>query len=402
MKRSSHEKGGESTMQSLRFRKVALVAAIACASAGSLWARDGRRINLPARGKLTPVQRLNREGVEQIKKNNYEGAEALFYKAYLYDPADPFTLNNLGYVAELEGQIDRARTFYHLASEQSSDANIDRSNVSHLEGRVMKDALVNLQDAPMRVNRMNIDAMRLLAQERGFDAVALLRQALALDPRNPFTLNNLGVANEATGDYESAMRFYQAAAATGASEPASISMDRTWKGKSVSEMASASARRLERRTQDIGSRESRAVMLTMRGVFEINQSDWPAAREDFLQAYALDPSSAFCLNNRAYVAERDGDLETAQHFYMKAQQADNAGATVGLSTDRSFTGMRLGAVAKDSDGKVGAALEDYSRRRREQKGPVKLTPRGGASNETAPAENPPAGPASTPPPQPPQ
>jgi hypothetical protein len=145
-------------------------------------------------------------------------------------------------------------------------------------------------------------------------------------------------------------------------------------------------------------------MLTMRGVFEINQNDWPAAREDFLHAYSLDPSSAFSLNNRGYVAERDGDLETAQYFYAKAQQGQNAGATVGLATDRSSRGRTLGAVAMDSDVKVDAALEDYSRKRREQKGPVKLTPRGGASNESpaTPTQNAPAGPTNVPPPQPPQ
>ena len=51
------------------------------------------------------MQRLNREGVEAVKRHDYEKAEALFLKAYLYDPADPFTLNNLGYISELQGQL---------------------------------------------------------------------------------------------------------------------------------------------------------------------------------------------------------------------------------------------------------------------------------------------------------
>src|SRR5258706_9350630 len=61
------------------------------------------KIPLPQRSKLTPVQRLNREGVDAIRNHRYEKAKALFYKAYLFDPDDPFTLNNLGYVSELEG-----------------------------------------------------------------------------------------------------------------------------------------------------------------------------------------------------------------------------------------------------------------------------------------------------------
>jgi hypothetical protein len=59
------------------------------------------RIVLPKRSSPTPVQRLNREGVDAVKKNSVDKAKRLFYQAYLLDPDDPFTLNNLGYVAEL-------------------------------------------------------------------------------------------------------------------------------------------------------------------------------------------------------------------------------------------------------------------------------------------------------------
>ena len=74
------------------------------------------KITLPKRSKLTPVQRLNQEGVEAVQKHHYEKATALFYKAYLYDPDDPFTLNNLGYISELNGQVDRAQHFYDMAA----------------------------------------------------------------------------------------------------------------------------------------------------------------------------------------------------------------------------------------------------------------------------------------------
>ena len=60
------------------------------------------KINIPKHSKLTPVQRLNREGVEAVRKHNYKKAEELFYKAYLFDPGDAFTLTNLGYIAELQ------------------------------------------------------------------------------------------------------------------------------------------------------------------------------------------------------------------------------------------------------------------------------------------------------------
>ena len=108
--------------------KSLLVAAIFLLGMQISWAREGLRITLPRRTQLTPVQRLNREGVDAIKKHDYDRAGVLFYKAYLYDPTDPFTLNNLGYVSELQGQLDRARRFYDLALKQSSGADIDLSN----------------------------------------------------------------------------------------------------------------------------------------------------------------------------------------------------------------------------------------------------------------------------------
>src|SRR5205823_9212799 len=50
------------------------------------------RITLPKRSKPTPVQKLNREGVNAVNKHDYEKAKKLFYKAYLIDPNDPLTL----------------------------------------------------------------------------------------------------------------------------------------------------------------------------------------------------------------------------------------------------------------------------------------------------------------------
>ena len=61
------------------------------------------RIALPKRATTTPVQQLNREGVKAVNKHHVDKAKKLFYQAYLLDPDDPFTLNNLGYISELEG-----------------------------------------------------------------------------------------------------------------------------------------------------------------------------------------------------------------------------------------------------------------------------------------------------------
>src|SRR5215469_10932899 len=108
------------------------------------------KITIPKPSKLTPVQRLNREGVQAVRKHDYKKAEELFYKAYLFDPDDAFTLTNLGYIAELQGQIDRAQQFYALATEQSSDAIVDLSSKSQLQGQPMRAAL-DISNTPLEI-----------------------------------------------------------------------------------------------------------------------------------------------------------------------------------------------------------------------------------------------------------
>src|ERR1700677_3143894 len=153
--------------------KIIVSSAVIAILGSQAWAGDVLTIKIPRHSELTPVQKLNREGVEAVKKREYEKAASLFYKAYLYDPSDPFTLNNLGYISELQGELDRAHKFYELASEQGCNANIDMSNAKNREGKPMQAAFESLQDVPMRVNRMNVDAIDLLEQSRGFEAVAL-------------------------------------------------------------------------------------------------------------------------------------------------------------------------------------------------------------------------------------
>ena len=351
------------------------------------WAKD-LKIKIPRHSEMTPVQRLNREGVEAVQKRQYEKAEGLFLKAYLYDPGDPFTLNNLGYISELQGDLDRALRFYKLAAEQGSSASIDRSNAKQLEGKPIEYALNGLSDGPMRVNHINVEAVALLSENRTSEADSLLQRAVAMDPHNAFTLNNLGVARESVGDYEGALRYFDQAAQLHSSEPVVVTLDRTWRGKSVSEMAAESARRLEQRLQNTDSAQAQAALLTVRAVSATNRNDWQAARRDFLKAYSLDPNSAFSLNNLGYVSERDGDLETANFFYMKARQADDANARIGLATSSLAEGQHLEVVAADSQQKVGGELDRYRQARHAEPGNVELERRDGTPVDTNPAPAP--------------
>ena len=247
----------------------------------------------------------------------------------------------------------------------------------------MQYAFENLQDIPMRVNRMNVDAMTLLSEHQGFEAVSLLRKALALDAMNPFTLNNLGVADESIGDYSGALASYTSAAAIHSAKRVAITQDRTWRGRSVSVMAAASARRLVDRMKKMDITERNAAMLTLRGVSATNRNEWLVARQDFLDAYSLDPFSAFSLNNRGFVAEMDGDLETAQDFYEKARQASGSDDRIGLATQLLSEGKKLSSIAATNNLEVNRELEIYSQKRHQETGPIELTPRGNVPGDSS-------------------
>jgi Flp pilus assembly protein TadD len=335
------------------------------------WGGD-LKLTIPRHSQLTLVQRLNREGVDAIRKQQYEKAETLFYKAYLFDPGDPFTLNNLGYISELQGQLERAQKFYALSSEQATDAVIDHASAKALEGKPMRDAFGMLRDAPMQVDRLNFEAVRLLSADRGREADVLLQKALALEPHNIFTLNNIGVAREARGDYDEALAYYTAVADSHSTEPVVVTLNRAWRGKPVSVMAADSAKKLRERMQKTATVQAQAALLAVRGVSATNRNDWPVARQDFLKSYSLDPYSAFSLNNIGYLSEMDGDLETAEFFYAKAEKASDATVRIGLASRSFAEGKHLLAVATDSDQKVDGKIVLENQARRRHASPIEL------------------------------
>src|SRR5260370_28672079 len=113
------------------------------------------RLTLPKRSKSTPVQNLNRDGVKAIQKHDYSEAKKLFYKAYLLDPDDPFTLNNLGYIAELEGDVDRAQRFYQLSQDQKSQATVDRASNDNIKGKTVAEVAGHAQTGNVQSNVLN-------------------------------------------------------------------------------------------------------------------------------------------------------------------------------------------------------------------------------------------------------
>lgn len=356
-----------------------------------LWAgtAEGQnlRINIPKRSKPTPVQKLNRDGVKAIEKHDYAKAKRLFYQAYLLDPNDPFTLNNLGYVAELEGEIERAQRFYALAAENPSEARVDQASSPELEGQSVAKVAGQAQENQMQVNRLNVAAIGLLQRDRAPEADILLQRALRINPNNPFTLNNLGFAQEKQGEWEKALGYYSQAARTGSQEPVIVTVNSKWRGKTIGDVAAENADQIRSLMRKRESLSARVARLNLRGVSALNRNERRAARAYFEEAHRLDPNDAFTLNNMGYVAEMDGDRETANFFYRKAEEAERAYARVDVASRREAEGQPLGNVAERSNLIVDARMQQELEAKRRQGGPIVLKRRDNTPVVTQPPES---------------
>lgn len=346
------------------------------------------RIPLPKKSKFTPVQQLNRDGVAALKKHDISKAKQAFYKAYLIDPNDPFTLNNLGYVSELEGNLDRARRYYDQAQANTSEAVIDRSTADEAQGKTVASVAGHTAEGPMKVNELNSQALGLLNADRAPEADVVLQQALKVSPNDPFTLNNLGFAKEKEGELEEAIRYYDRSAATGSREPIVIAFNSSWRGKPISQVAARNAESSRKELSKSQDLQARVARLNLRGVSAMNRNDRKTARESFQQAYKLDPNNSFAINNMGYLAELSGDKETAQSFYEQAQRADRSRQKVMVSTRPEVEGQTVAHVAEQSTVLVessfaasaeakrrsGGAPTLKTRDNREVKEPTNITP----------------------------
>jgi Flp pilus assembly protein TadD len=371
---------------------VPLVAVLLFAS---LAHAGGLRITIPKHSEATPVQKLNRQGVKEIQHHQLAKAERLFYRAYLIDPDDPFTLNNLGYISELQGKVDRAQHYYQLAAkENNSETVIAMASARNLQGKKLSEVTEAYGNLELRVNRGNLEAMSLLQQGRSQEAEDILRSTLKLDPRNPFTLNNLGYAMEMQGDLDSALRFYNDSSITHSSEPIVVSIDPKWRGKPISDIAFRNEQAVRARLQSQQSNQDRAARLHVEGVSALNHNQDEKAYQNFREAYKLDPNSAFSLNNMGFVAEATGDKETANEFYSSAQRGEEAGAPVSIASHHEMVGVAVGQVAATNSQASEADLQAEAEAKRRNHAPIVLRRRDNTPvtmpEEQTPQSQPPA------------
>lgn len=369
-----------------RLLAVALLLPVA-AQAGDL------RVSIPKRTPEIPVQNLNREGVRQLKKGHEKKAKQLFYKAYLLDPNDPFTLNNLGYLSELEGQASRALRFYALASKNQTQAVIDESTRHGLQGKTVSEAFNPGGNSTLEANLLNEKSIVLLQDGHLFEAEAMLKAALPRFPRNPFLLNNFGYVMESEGDLDSALRYYSAAASLHSNEPIVLTPRAKWRGKPISEVAAQNAAAVNQTLAKGEAPAAAAARSNLRGVSALNDNNPTAARGFFLQAYRLDSGNAFTLNNLGYISELNGDRESAEMYYAAAREGVDNTLRVTYSTRTDAEGRKLDDLAGGNQADVNSVLRGIQEAKRRANRPIHLVTRDSeASPENAsPQAAPPIG-----------
>lgn len=341
------------------------------------------KVPIPQRGVSTPSQKLNREGVAQLKHGHQEKARKLFYKAYLLDPDDPFTLNNLGYVSELAGDADRALRYYALAARDRTNAVIDQSSEADLKGKPLDAAFQQVQGSNQEINRINERAIVMLQAGRVFEARNLLQSELPQHPNDPFLLNNLGYALETLGDVDGALRSYSAAASVHSAQKVIVTPRAKWRGRPISEVAAKNAAAVSEQIARGEGAQATAARLNLRGVAALNDNHPQAAREFFLQAYQRDAQNAFTLNNLGYVSELAGDRESAEMYYEAARSGRSATARVSYSTRREAEGEKIDSLANNNQADVDATLKAIQETKRREQRPIELKRRDGTpvSNE---------------------
>jgi Flp pilus assembly protein TadD len=340
------------------------------------------KVPLPRRSISTPTQKLNREGVAELKHGHQKKAARLFYRAYLLDPDDPFTLNNLGYIAELDGDADRALRYYALAARDRTDAVIDQSSEAALKGKPLDEAFQRVQDSDQEVSRINERAIVLAQQGHAFEARNLLESALPRHPQDPFLLNNLGYALEAVGDTEGALRSYSAAASLHSKQRVVVTPRVKWRGRPISEVAGGNAAAVSEQIARGEGLEATTARLNLRGVAALNDNHPLVAREFFMQAYQKDAQNAFTLNNLGYVAEMAGDRESAEMYYEAARSGRDANAKVSYATRRNAEGQKIDNLADDNQSDVEATLKAIQEAKRHAKRPIELKRRDTVSANT--------------------
>jgi len=228
-----------------------------------------------------------------------------------------------------------------------------------------------IPDTPLLINHDNVEAVRLLSQAA---APKPTFSAEGSEDRSQqhFHSQQSRRRQEMEGESQEALKYYDSAAAVHSDAAAVVYAQQILARQAgrrdgraeCQELANASGHPDDPRTANGGIKHE--------GSFRYEPQRAPGRATRLPQGLRLDPSNAFANNNIGYLSEIEGDRETAQFFYDRAQALGGANTPVGLATRSSAEGMRLGQVASDSDAKVEAKVQDERSARRQRHEPILL------------------------------
>jgi len=132
--------------------------------------------------------RLNLRGVAALNSNNPTEARQFFLQAYQREADNAFTLNNLGYVAELAGDRESAQMYYQAArSGRDANARVSYATRPDAEGQKID----KLADA----NQADVEATLKAVQE----AKRRANRPIELKQREPLAGNEEATPVPAVG-----------------------------------------------------------------------------------------------------------------------------------------------------------------------------------------------------------
>jgi Flp pilus assembly protein TadD len=157
--------------------------------------------------------RWNDYGIGLLLQGDLKGAAAAFQRVTEADPSNPDGWVNLGRVAVQEGDMERARVVLRRALSLNSDlarANFFYAKVLRSDGDY-DGALAHLQKVLAQYSKDRVvrnEAGRILFLERRYnDALAQLKEAIAIDPEDLQANYNMMLCYKGLGDNQHAAEY---------------------------------------------------------------------------------------------------------------------------------------------------------------------------------------------------
>lgn len=273
-------------------------------------------------------------GEAWLRLNRVEEAHASFKRALDLRPNHPRTIHNLGITHRIQGELDAAEGCARLTLHLDPGFIQGRNALGRIAlgtgdyrraEREFRGALADGLTHPAIYADL---ASALLAQKRAEEAVALLRQALKIDPDCGPALVGLGRAYAAMGWTRAAVDALEQAVKAMPEDPLTLSLlgilSQRLGRMTVAEVALEKA--LEAAPDSIETRIALGLMFRDTGRLDDAETQFRALLE-------LVPDNTAALANLAHVLRLRGDLDGAVAAYRAAidRQADLADAEAGLA-----------------------------------------------------------------------